>query len=55
MDPAKITYESSDDPGNAEEGYIVAGRSETIFIPDEYMVRAGASSADSFLDWLRRQ
>lgn len=55
MVPGRVTYESKDDPGLPVEGYTVGGVSETIQIPDEYMIKAGANNATEFLSWLKSQ
>jgi len=55
FDSNKITYEKKDDPGQPVPGYTVGGVRETIYIPDEYMQKAGANSAAEFLAWLKNQ
>ena len=51
MNASVINYSSKSDPGSAVPGYTTQGVSETINIPEGYMKRAGASSAQGFLNW----
>lgn len=55
MDADQISYSTQEDPGAPVPGYAVSGRWESIDIPDAYMTKAGAHSADDFLNWLKKQ
>ncbi len=59
FDSNKITYEKKDDQARSvlvnKSVYNVGGVRETIYIPDEYMQKAGANSAAEFLAWLKNQ